>query len=88
MKLITLTRPMIDMAELALICSPNDTLLLRQDAVYLARRNDINWPSQQVTALSSDLTVRQISVVAGIRIIDDQEWVQITANAAQVVLWR
>lgn len=88
MKLITLTHPNIHCAELATICQPADTLLLRQDAVYLAQRTDINWPCQQVVALASDLTVRQISPAAGITVINNESWVQLAANAAQVLLWR
>ena len=88
MKLITLIHPDVDFAALTLICSSSDTLLLRQDAVYLARRNDIEWPSQHVTVLSSDLAIRQITAVESLSIIDDTEWVKLAAKAAQVILWR
>tara|TARA_R110002126_G_scaffold38993_14_gene116032 strand:- start:1157 stop:1423 length:267 start_codon:yes stop_codon:yes gene_type:complete len=88
MKLITLITAEVCIAELATVCSANDTILLRQDAVYLARRTDIDWPCQQVMALGSDVTVRQIAPVKGIAIINDAQWVQFAATASQVVLWR
>jgi sulfur relay protein TusB/DsrH len=88
MKLITLVNPNVNIAELATFCDKNDTILLRQDAVYLARRSDIHWPCQKVTALESDLKVRKVIPVADIIIIDDAQWVKLTASAVQVMLWR
>ncbi|KKO46622.1 hypothetical protein WG68_04865 [Arsukibacterium ikkense] len=88
MKLINLTRPDVNIAELALICDSTDTLLLRQDAVYLAARNDICWPCSMILALSSDLMVRQITPIAGIKPITAEKWVELSANASQVLLWR
>ncbi|WP_372625838.1 DsrH/TusB family sulfur metabolism protein [Arsukibacterium sp.] len=88
MKLISLINPEITIAELATLCDKGDTLLLRQDAVYLARRSDIRWPCQNVTVLKSDLEVRKITPTTGISIIDDAQWVELTASATQVMLWQ
>lgn len=88
MKLISLINPDITIAELATFCDKDDTLLLRQDAVYLARRNDIHWPCHNITALKSDLEVRNITPTTGISIIDDAQWVELTVSATQVMLWR
>lgn len=88
MKLITLTSPAVNIAELALLCQPVDTLLLRQDAVYLARRNDIVWPCNTVLALDTDLSVRQLTPATAVRAISAAEWVKLTAAASQVLLWR
>ncbi|MAD75834.1 MAG: hypothetical protein CML20_13795 [Rheinheimera sp.] len=88
MKLISLINPDATLAELAPLCDNDDTLLLRQDAVYLARRTDIRWPCQNISALKSDLEVRSITPAPGISIIDDARWVELAASAAQVVLWR
>ena len=88
MKLITLISPDVNFAELALLCDKADTLLLRQDAVYLARRSDIAWPCANIVALSSDLNVRQLTPIAGINAISAPEWVKLTAIASQVMLWR
>ncbi|SNY42431.1 sulfur relay protein TusB/DsrH [Arsukibacterium tuosuense] len=88
MKLINLTSPAFNFAELALLCEQADVLLLRQDAVYLAGRNDIHWPCNNILALKSDLEVRQLTPIAGISAISDAEWVELTATASQVMLWR
>ena len=88
MKLITLINADVNFAELALLCDKADRLLLRQDAVYLARRSDIAWPCQNIFELSSDLNVRQLTPITGISAISDSEWVELTATAAQVMLWR
>jgi sulfur relay protein TusB/DsrH len=88
MKLITLTSPAVNITDLALLCQPGDTLLLRQDAVYLARRSDIAWPCDTIVALTTDLDVRQIIPDTAIRGISTAEWVELTASAKQVILWR
>lgn len=88
MKLINLTSPAVNVAELALLCQATDTLLLRQDAVYLARRSDIAWPCDTILALATDLDVRQIIPVTAIRAISAAQWVELTASAKQVILWR
>lgn len=88
MKLINLTSPAVNFAELALLCEQADVLLLRQDAVYLAGRNDIHWPCNNIVALKSDLDVRQLTPNAGISTISVQKWIELTATASQVILWR
>ncbi|HAW91839.1 MULTISPECIES: DsrH/TusB family sulfur metabolism protein [unclassified Arsukibacterium] len=88
MKLISLINSGINIVELATFCDNDDTVLLRQDAVYLARRNDIHWPCTNITVLKSDLEVRKISPATGITIIDDAQWVELAARATQVMLWR
>ncbi|MDX1677847.1 DsrH/TusB family sulfur metabolism protein [Arsukibacterium sp.] len=88
MKLINLINPTINFAELAMLCQQTDTLLLRQDAVYLAARSDIKWPSATVLALDTDLSVRQLLPHSAIGIVSAVQWVELTATASQVLLWR
>ncbi|WP_213994937.1 DsrH/TusB family sulfur metabolism protein [Arsukibacterium sp.] len=88
MKLINLTNPAVDLTQLARLCEQADTVLLRQDAVYLAHRNDITWPCNNIIALGTDVRIRNVSPIAAIGVISAAEWVELTVTATQVLLWR
>lgn len=88
MKLITLINPSLVLADLAVICQPDDAILLRQDAVWLCVRNDIDWPLDNLYALQSDVQLRQLTVKPPVRVIDNTQWVALTIEAQQVLLWQ
>lgn len=87
MKLINLITPITDISELQPLLAENDIILLRQDAVYLLLRQDILWPVTQLYALESDLLARQLAAPASVKVISDIEWVALTCEADQVLLW-
>jgi len=87
MKLISVISASVNVNELSLICQPGDTILLRQDAVYLCLRSDVNWPCQ-LYALDVDLQVRQIMPVAAVTVINAEQWVELSISAEQNVLWQ
>ncbi len=88
MKLITIIHPELSVPELALLCQPDDAILLRQDAVWLVRRSDISWPVHTLYVLQSDLQLRQLQAPAQFQLIDARRWVELTAQAQQVLLWQ
>lgn len=87
MKLITLISPLNNLASLTAYCQPDDIILLRQDAVYLACQHKLKFPVTTF-ALQSDVSWRNIVLPAHITAIDDAKWVQLSAQAAQNLLWR
>lgn len=86
MKLINLINPSANLAEIAQLCAADDLLLLRQDAVYLACQPNLAFPVP-ILALLSDVTWRQLRLPAHIRAISDAEWVKLSAQAEQNLLW-
>lgn len=88
MILFTLTSSSLNFAELQLVCSSSDTVLLRQDAVYLLKRQDFVWPTKQLFALDIDLQARNISAPAEIKPISAKDWVALTIQAKQNILWQ
>ena len=88
MKLISIISPTINLADLALVCAATDAILLRQDAVYLCLRNDISWPTTQRYALDSDIYVRHVLVPEDIVIVTAKQWLELTINAKQNLLWQ
>ncbi|MDP4944547.1 DsrH/TusB family sulfur metabolism protein [Alishewanella sp. SMS8] len=87
MILFNLINPAADLTELAQLCTPADTVLLRQDAVYLVLQPSLPFTCR-VLALSSDLAWRNLAKPAHIQLINTQEWVQLTAAANKSILWR
>lgn len=88
MKLINIINPAVVISDLALICQPEDVVLLRQDAVYLCLRDDIRWPTTRLYALETDLQVRQIKAPTGIATATAGYWLELSINAQQVLLWQ
>jgi sulfur transfer complex TusBCD TusB component (DsrH family) len=88
MKLINIINPAVNIGDLAVICQPDDVILLRQDAVYLCSRSDIIWPTAQVYALDSDLAIRQLTAQPGITALSAAQWLQLSIDAGQVLLWQ
>lgn len=86
MKLITLINPGANLAELARLCTAADMLLLRQDAVYLACQPNLAFPVP-ILALESDVSWRQLRLPSHIKAISDAEWVRLSAQAEQNLLW-
>ncbi len=80
MVLFQLTSPQ---AEIPFI-SATDALLLRQDAVYLARTPEL-LPASQCYMLAQDAADRQISGPASIHLLDDAQWVALTLQATTVM---
>lgn len=67
------------------LVSSEDALLFRQDGVYqllLAQ----HWPTTQLYALAQDLADRQLQAPAGVTVIADTQWVELTLTATQVIL--
>ncbi|MCF4009878.1 DsrH/TusB family sulfur relay protein [Rheinheimera sp. UJ63] len=87
MLLFNLINPAADLTELAQLCTPADTVLLRQDAVYLVLQPTLPFACS-VLALASDIAWRNISAPTHIQLINAQEWVQLTAAANKSILWR
>lgn len=88
MKLINIINPTVSIGDLAVICRADDAILLRQDAVYLCVRSDITWPTAQVYALDSDISLRQLTAQPGITALSAERWLQLTIDAQQVLLWQ
>lgn len=88
MKLITLISPTLNMAQLQLICQPQDAILLRQDAVYLCRRPDLQWPQVALYVLATDASARQLNVPDTITAITETQWLNLTITAEQNLLWQ
>lgn len=87
MKLITVIDPGVDIPELTIFCDDTDAILLRQDAAWLSARTDIIWPVTRVYVLHSDVYLRKITVSHNITSITDLEWVNLTIEAEQNLLW-
>jgi sulfur relay protein TusB/DsrH len=87
MKLISVISPSVSLSELSLICQAQDIILLRQDAVYLCLRSDLNWPAQ-LYALDVDIQVRQITPVTNVTVINARRWVELSISAEQNLLWQ
>lgn len=62
-----------------------DAVLLRQDAVYLLKQQ-LSWPTTQLFVLEQDLQQRGVPLSAGFQSINDEQWVQLTLKAKQVIL--
>ena len=87
MIVFNLINPAADLTELAQLCSPTDNVLLRQDAVYLVLQPTLPFACP-VLALASDIAWRNITAPTPIQLINEQEWVQLTAQADKTILWR
>lgn len=87
MKLINVISSSPDLQSLERITSSADAILLRQDAVYLASRSDVVWPACRLYVLSSDLIVRKLTASSAFTVISDTEWVELTCQAQQSMLW-
>ena len=66
------------------LISGSDALILRQDAVYLARTPEM-LPSCQCYMLAQDAADRQISCPPTIHLLDDTQWVALTLQATTVM---
>ncbi|WP_348732101.1 DsrH/TusB family sulfur metabolism protein [Rheinheimera texasensis] len=69
--------------SLLTLVQPDDRLLLRRDAVYLLLRTQ-NWPCQ-VSVLQQDLQQRDVACPESVSILSDEEWVELTLLASQVI---
>ncbi len=69
--------------SLLTLVQPDDRLLLRRDAVYLLLRTQ-NWPCQ-VSVLQQDLQQRGVACPKSVSILSDEEWVELTLQASQVI---
>ncbi len=87
MKLINIISSCPDLQSLSRVTSTADAILLRQDAVYLASRTDIAWPACGLYVLAPDLLVRKLTASAAFTVISDEEWVELTCQAQQSMLW-
>ncbi|GAB59774.1 DsrH/TusB family sulfur metabolism protein [Rheinheimera nanhaiensis] len=87
MKLISLINPLTDFNELAALCTPADALLLRQDAVYLCLRANVQWPVSQCYALDIDVQSRNITVPDSVQLINAAQWVELVVQAEVNLLW-
>lgn len=87
MKLISLIHPLGDFDELAALCTAEDALLLRQDAVYLCLRPDIKWPVRLCYALDIDVQSRNITVPDSVQLINAAQWVELVVQAEVNLLW-
>ncbi len=67
------------------LAGTEDALLLRQDAVYLLKQQ-LSWPTTQLFVLEQDLQQRGVPLSAGFQSINDEQWVQLTLKAKQVIL--
>lgn len=70
-------------AVFELVC-PEDALLFRQDGCYLLLQPE-NWPTQQLFALATDVTSRQIPVPHTVALIDDLQWVELCCQAKRII---
>lgn len=86
MILINVINPNVDRALLTAWCSTEDCILLRQDGVYLANQTSLIFPGK-LLALASDVAWRNIAVAPHITVIDDAEWVRLSAIADKTLLW-
>ncbi len=67
------------------LAGAHDVVLLRQDAVYLLKQQR-NWPTTQLFVLEQDLQQRGVPLSAGFQSLNDEQWVQLTLTAHQVIL--
>lgn len=88
MTLISITTPSFDSDQLSLICQPQDSILLRQDAVYVCARKDINWPTAKLYVLDVDLQVRKLSALPAFSVINAECWVKLCIAAKVNILWQ
>lgn len=65
------------------LATPDDMLLLRRDAVYLLLSQH-SWPCQ-VHVLRQDLQQRGVACPESVSILSDEEWVELTLQASQVI---
>ncbi|SEA26611.1 DsrH/TusB family sulfur metabolism protein [Alkalimonas amylolytica] len=86
MKLVHWIYPELPSQTLLAQLQPQDVLLLRQDGCYgLA----LPWPELpcRLLVLTTDLHARGLSLRTPWQAIDDTSWVELAAQASQVVLW-
>lgn len=67
------------------LAGTEDAVLLRQDAVYLLKQQ-LSWPTTQLFVLEQDLQHRGVPLSADFKSINDEQWVQLTLTAHQVIL--
>lgn len=86
MKLINVINPGIDLQQLKQFYQPGDIILLRQDAVYLSLRAGLLPTDFHCCVLATDITARQLTPRPEFAIIDQHDWVKLTAEAEQNLL--
>ncbi|MEE2003325.1 DsrH/TusB family sulfur metabolism protein [Alkalimonas sp. MEB108] len=86
MKLVHWIYPELPAQSLLAQLAPQDLLLLRQDGCYSLA---LPWPELpcRLRVLATDLTARGLNAKAPWQTIDDSDWVELAAQASQVVLW-
>lgn len=62
-----------------------DRVLLIQDGVYLAHQDLSQW--HNVYARSLDTRARNIQTHPHIEIIDDEQWLELTEHAKNIMSW-
>ncbi len=67
------------------LAGTEDAVLLRQDAVYLLKQQ-LSWPTTQLFVLEQDLLQRGVPLSTDFQSINDEQWVQLTLQARQVIL--
>jgi sulfur relay protein TusB/DsrH len=67
------------------LAGTEDAVLLRQDAVYLLKQQ-LSWPTTQLFVLEQDLLQRGVPLSTDFQSINDEQWVQLTLKARQVIL--
>ncbi|TXH98660.1 MAG: hypothetical protein E6Q75_00520 [Rheinheimera sp.] len=72
-----------NLPALLTLVQPDDRLLLRRDAVYLLLTQH-SWPCQ-VSVLQQDLQQRGVACPGSVSILSDEEWVELTLQASQVI---
>ncbi|MCC5827493.1 DsrH/TusB family sulfur metabolism protein [Alkalimonas sp.] len=86
MKLVHWIYPELPSQDLQTQLQPQDVLLLRQDGCYSLI---LPWPELacRLLVLTTDLNARGLSLQTPWLAIDDTSWVELAAQASQVVLW-
>ena len=82
MRLFQLTHPTIP--ALLAFAGADDCVLLRQDALYLLLQNE-HWPCR-LCVLDNDLQARGLACPADVDKLTDNQWVELTLQATQVIL--
>lgn len=86
MKLVHWIYPELPAQALLSQLAPQDLLLLRQDGCYSLL---LDWPQLPCRSLvlATDLKARGLNVKGAWQSIEDSVWVELAAQASQVVLW-
>ena len=84
MRLFQLTQAKL--SALLTFATADDYLLLRQDAVYLLLQPQ-HWPCR-LGVLANDLQARGLVCPADVDKLTDSQWVELTLQATQVILYQ